>query len=261
MTLPSRLALSLVACLAACSSTVTSVPPDAPSDVSLDSAVDGGDFCTLPLGGRCPRGATCPAGDGCNTCACLADGTLARCTLIGCVAPDAGPVGCASSADCRDGNLCQFLTPGCAVRGTCGALRDCAFLGDYCGCDGVTFRDCAGGAVASPYVSAGVCPADDAGVAPSCAGARIGRDGRSCVGAADEPLALACCTWNCDVRTAACASLPPRCPDGEANTVAGGCWGPCVAPTACATMPCAADNTCVAPWRCAPASGTCVFAG
>ena len=40
MTLPSRLALSLVASLAACSSTVTSVPPDAPSDVSLDSAVE-----------------------------------------------------------------------------------------------------------------------------------------------------------------------------------------------------------------------------
>lgn len=228
MKLASRLALIFAASLAACSSTVTNGPSDAATDV----AVDGGAFCTLPNGGRCARGASCPAGDGCNTCACLGDSPTASCTLIGCVVPDAGPRACTTSAECVGGETCQFLSPGCGVAGTCGTVRDCAFLGDYCGCDGVTFRDCAGGAVASRYASTGACPGVDAG-----AGA------------------------NCDVRTAACDSLPPRCTGGLVNTVAGACWGPCVVPSECAPMRCAADNTCAAPWVCDAAAQRCVYGG
>ena len=48
---------------------------------------------------------------------------------------------------------------------------------------------------------------------------------------------------------------------GWVNTVAGACWGPCVAPTACAPLRCGMGNTCPAPWRCEFATGFCVYGG
>ncbi len=339
MTLSSRLAVLLVVTLAACSSTVTGpiTTNDASSDVAVDAPVDVAvdaplDYCILPDGNRCPRGATCPAGDGCNTCSCYGPGLTAGCTLIGCLPPDAGtrcrtgadcgrgefcnfpttgcaatgtcqpavpcadpnvfcgcsgsmylacaadrptstpgacerpdaggPSVCRTSADCTGGAICQYVSPACGGLGVCGFPRDCAFITEYCGCDGQTFRDCPGGITSTPYRFVGPCPGiDDGGVAPACDGAHFGRDGRSCVGLADEPLALDCCTWNCDVRTASCESLPPRCPAGQVNTVTGACWGPCVSPTSCAPMRCAPDSACVAPWRCNPSAGMCVYAG
>ncbi len=65
--------------------------------------------CSLPNGGTCARGSTCPAGDGCNDCTCPATGGAAMCTARPC-AFDAGRVdvpadrtttGCSSAADCR----------------------------------------------------------------------------------------------------------------------------------------------------------------
>lgn len=342
MTLTPRLAALLVVTLAACSSTVTGpATNDAATDVAADAPIDAPvdvvddaplDYCILPDGNRCPRGASCPAGDGCNTCSCYGPGPTAACTLIGCIVPDAGTrcrtaadcgrgefcnyptTGCAaagtcqaavpcaepnefcgcsgtsylacaadrptstpgacerpdagpahacrSSADCTGGSICQYLSPACGGMGICGFPRDCAFITEYCGCDGQTFRDCPGGITSTPYRLVGPCPGvDDGGVAPACNGAHIGRDGRSCVGLADEPLSVDCCTWNCDLRTASCESLPPRCPAGQVNTVAGACWGPCVSPASCAPIRCEPSTGCAAPWRCDPTRGVCVYGG
>lgn len=261
-----RLAPLLLIALSACSSVVSGGPGDGASDAPVDAVIDAppvdAGSCALPNGRRCPRGATCPAGDGCNTCFCVGDSDIAGCTLIGCVSPDAGTGACRDDGDCSEGRACLFSSPGCGVVGTCGSIRDCAFLSEYCGCDGVTFNDCAGGAVGHPYASAGACPSTDGGTSPSCGGASIGPDGRSCLGPADGPLPVDCCTWNCDMRTSTCSSLPAPCVAGRVPTVVTpGCWGPCVAPTSCREMTCSSDASCVAPWRCDPATNRCVYGG
>ena len=256
---PSRLApLFFLVALSACSSVVTG----GPSDAAVDTPSPDAGSCALPNGTRCPRGTSCPAGDGCNTCSCIGDSDVAGCTLIGCVVPDAGPRRCLLNSDCGGSEVCLFSSPGCGVAGTCDSPRDCAFLGEYCGCDGVTFSDCAGGSVGHAYVSAGACPATDGGTPGQCNGASIGPDGRSCVGPTDGPLPDDCCTWSCDIRLSTCNSLPPTCPAGRVATVVSpGCWGPCVAPTSCAPMMCSSDRTCAAPWRCDLATLRCVYGG
>ncbi len=247
-------------------------PPDAGTR-RCTSRTDcrGGEFCNFPSSG-CATYGTCQLATPCaeSVALCGCDGT----TYFACAADrptrnegfcgvlDAGPPVCRTSADCTDGRECQFSSPACGGSGVCGYPRDCAFIVEYCGCDGQTFRDCPGGTTSTPYRSVGACGGgEDGGVAPACAAAHIGRDGRSCVGAADEPLDLNCCTWNCDTRTAACEPRPPRCPAGQVNTVAGACWGPCVAPTSCAPMRCASDSGCIAPWRCDATRGLCVYGG
>jgi hypothetical protein len=340
MTFVSRLAPLFAVALAACSSTITAPLPDVstdfPGDPLFDAGFDGApsdgaDFCMLPNGGRCARGAACPAGDGCNTCSCYGPGPLAACTAIGCsppdsgvrtcttraqcrsgeicnfipsgcastgvcvpitpcaeprvycacdgttytacvpdqstrnegscAPPDAGPVACRSTADCGGGTVCLFSAPGCGVTGVCGTPRDCAFITEYCGCEGGSFRDCPGGVTSRPYTSTGPCGDSDGGAAPACVGARFASDGRSCVGPTGSPVSPDCCVWNCDVRVAACDSLPPPCPGGQVNTVTGACWGPCVAPTACSPMTCSAMRPCVRPWVCDPSAGRCVYGG
>ncbi len=229
------------------------VPDAGPADAPSPDAAAG---CQLPNGAFCPAGTTCPAGDGCNVCRCAPTGGT-MCTTIGCTTPDAGPRPCQSRAQCNPWEDCLFPAPGCEVRGTCGSPRDCAAIVPYCGCNGETFRDCPG-VTSQSYRAVGECPpAVDAGMGGRCDGAHIGRDGRSCVGPADNPLPLDCCTWNCDVRTAPCDSLPPPCAEGLVNTVVG-CWGPCVPPSACMPMPCGEGNTCPSPaWRCNPMTRLC----
>ena len=83
--------------------------------------------CTGFVDGRCSSdactpGSTVPAGDGCNTCTCQADGTLA-CTLIDC---NPGAIVCASGlADC-DGdsaNGCETILLGSTQNcGGCGIV-------------------------------------------------------------------------------------------------------------------------------------------
>jgi hypothetical protein len=254
--------------LGACADSVSSSVPDASTDTALPRdtppspdvvpTLDGGG-CVLLNGGRCALGATCPAGDGCNVCLCTAQGTM--CTTRGCMPPDAGPSGCRSRADCPSSQDCHFAAPGCGVMGTCASPRDCARVESYCGCDGTTFQDCPGGAT-QPFRAPGECPAvRDGGTPDRCAGASIARDGRSCAGPADNPLPLSCCRWVCDLAVASCESLPPRCPSGEVNTVVGGCWGPCVPPSACMPFSCRDGNTCPASFRCNTADRRCVYAG
>jgi len=136
----------------------------------------------------------------------------------------------------------------CALGQTCPAgdncnVCTCAALSEFATC---TARPCAADAGAEP----------DGAV---CAGASISRDGRHCSGPDDGDLPLSCCTdWNCDVRLAACDSLPPTCPGGEAATVTGVCYGPCVPATNCAPMRCA--DGCLTGWSCDPSSGNCRYA-
>ena len=258
--------------IAACT-TIGCVPPDAgePRRCASRSDCRSGEFCGFSTTG-CATSGTCQLATPCSEPAafCGCDGT----TYLSCSADrptryegfcpvlDAGgPPVCRTSADCTGGRECQFTFPACGGTGVCGYPRDCAFIVEYCGCDGATFRDCPGGTTSTPYRAVGACGGgEDAGVSPTCIGARLSSDGRSCIGAAGDSVPYDCCTWNCDVRTAGCASRPPACPAGQANTVAGACWGPCVAPTSCAPIRCSSDAGCVSPWRCDPTAGVCVYA-
>ena len=70
-----------------------------PADTALDTTPDAADVslrpdvsnerCTLPSGGTCAVGMTCPAGDGCNDCTCAAGARL-MCTARPCAAGRGG---------------------------------------------------------------------------------------------------------------------------------------------------------------------------
>lgn len=178
--------LVALAVLAGCSSTVTPAPadgggdgvaPDVIGDVPTDSAAD---YCTLPNGGRCLRGTSCPAGDGCNTCSCYGPGPLAACTLIGCVPPDAGPRRCTRREDCRAGEFCQFAESSCGATGTCSAAVPCAETVPFCDCGRSTYLACVPD---RPTSARGPCETPDGGTT----GCRTSADcsgGRQCTFAA-----------------------------------------------------------------------------
>lgn len=158
----SMFASALVACAAAVEPRADGGPGG--RDVAGDSLT----FCTLSGGGTCAVGASCPAGDGCNSCSCSADGRLA-CTERAC-APDAGRVPCQSTAECG-GQLCDG-TPGCGTPWFCVPGRACAtVLTTYCDCNQVTFT--AGGCPGRPIAHVGACemppPPTDAGMVPTFA--------------------------------------------------------------------------------------------
>lgn len=85
------------------------------------------------------------------------------------VTPDAGPVRCASNAECPVGTLCQYA-PGCdQTRGTClsDLCRSLPVAPQYCGCDGRTLQETSACPPGRPYASNGACvdagaPADAA---------------------------------------------------------------------------------------------------
>jgi hypothetical protein len=266
-----------------CGSSVTSAEPDAGSGSAdsgprLDAPADAPAACTLPFGGVCPAGQSCPIPNDCNSCYCNGGGGPALCTSLPCAVDagaardtgpgfDASPVGCRSARDCGGGQECRFRTAGCGMVGACGTITDCADVQLYCDCVGDTFRDCPGGPQ-RPWVSLGACAGDggtSTDAAPSseaaaCAGAHVGRGGGYCADARDAVLPIACCTdWNCDQRLAACASVPPACPSGEVATVTGGCYGPCVPVTLCAPIRC--DAMCPAGWTCDVDAHTCRYGG
>jgi hypothetical protein len=84
--------------------------------------------CALPNGGTCAAGASCPAGDGCNECACLNDGSL-QCTQRACSTGCDGGAGCAADASVADVSM-PHPTP-CQPDGQmCGSDYWCC--GGYC---------------------------------------------------------------------------------------------------------------------------------
>lgn len=232
----SRLApLGLALALAACGGSVVTPVPTADASTDTPPAIDAQTGCPLGNGTLCARGQSCPSPDGCNTCFCDQNGFLV-CTARACV--DAGPPGCASASDCRNGfEECYFPEGACGAQGRCGPITDCAQITPYCDCNGTTFMDCPGRPT-RPNRGRGACsPTVDAGVRPDsavCEGAAI-HPISGCLGPADGPLPVECCVgWICDPERVACDSLPPTCPAGYRASVLRGCWGPCVPAENCA---------------------------
>ena len=96
-----------------------------------------------------------PAADGCNTCSCGEDGTVA-CTLRICVATCGGITG----ETCPDGEFCDFPPETqCGSgdqQGTCAVPPEiCTLQFDpVCGCDGLTYGNACQAAAASVSVAA-----------------------------------------------------------------------------------------------------------
>ncbi|MDO9015702.1 MAG: hypothetical protein Q8S73_09640 [Deltaproteobacteria bacterium] len=183
-----------------CGSTVVMPPP-----------VDGGVVCRFSDGTECRPGQSCPSPDGCNACACSADGTLA-CTARACVdagPPDApSPRACQSTADCERGDECH-ITEGCATPSYCGPMLGRPCTGDvvpYCGCDGATFF-ASSTCPTRTYERRGRCESADAGT-PAC----VFPDGRVCLPGQRCPAPDGCNTCTCTPEGLACTEI--ACVDG-----------------------------------------------
>lgn len=144
--LGAALVLSFV--VGACGNAV-SPQGDGGRDANSSDATAG---CTLQNGGFCPVGSVCPAGDGCNSCMCMANGVLG-CTTIGCI--DASmPRPCRSGAECANGQECVFTNSSCGATGECMAITPCFQPETFCSCAGVTYQACRAN---QPTRNAGVC--------------------------------------------------------------------------------------------------------
>jgi hypothetical protein len=154
--------------LAACASYVV---PATDGAVPRDAA--GG--CMLPNGGTCARGTSCPAGDGCNTCACSTSGALA-CTERACQRV------CTTSADCPPGQQCAG-SQGCDVQWTCQHTLCSNPPMTWCGCDGQTYTT-TNGCATRPFVHEGPCETPMADAGPSCLerGAMCNTSNECCTG-------------------------------------------------------------------------------
>jgi hypothetical protein len=188
--------VAAVACGNSAGSTDGAVQDTGPHDASLNSP------CALAPGRTCPRGMTCPAGDGCNTCTCTMNGML-TCTADTC--PDAGGAACTRNEDCRTGEACIGQLG-------CGRPRICAVItcdlgamemAPYCGCDGLPFRASRNCPTAS-YRNYGGCIVRDGGA-------------RTCSTNADCDTGQACEGAGCDTPDGTCVSTAGDCPGGTAS--------------------------------------------
>ena len=226
--------VGLVFAASGCGSTVVVPAPPA----------DGGAVCRFPDGTTCRQGQSCPSPDGCNTCSCSSDGTIA-CTARACL--DGGPPDvpvartCRSTADCARGEECH-ITEGCATPSYCGPLLGRACTGDlvpYCGCDGTTFQ-ASSTCPTRTYARRGPCEVVDGGAT----GCPLG-DGRVCPYGQRCPAADGCNTCVCSTQGLACTEI--ACVDAGAA-----CRGPADCPP---SMLCQGAMGCGVPWRCVPAPG------
>jgi hypothetical protein len=138
-----------------------------------------------------------------------------------------GPPGCSSTNPCPPDLTCSGVT--------CGGPWECVAHFDdtlehpcepetiqFCGCDGVTF-EASFTCPDRPWVHAGAC---DDGV-------------------------------NCTDTYVECADPKPTCASGQAPSVIGACWGPCVPDTSCRCLyhwmcPNLDVNTCLPDYHCGP---------
>ncbi|MCC7539985.1 MAG: hypothetical protein IT379_27445 [Deltaproteobacteria bacterium] len=114
---------------------------------------------------------------------------------------------------CEDGLTC-IGGPSCGGTWSCAALgRLCTDdLVPYCACNGTTF--------------------EDSSTCPSLAYAWMG----TC----ERPLGLV----SCDRIEVFCRRVEPTCPAGQAPSVLGTCWGPCVPIEQCRCTPGEIRDTC-----------------
>jgi hypothetical protein len=149
----------------ACGDSCTVCAPDDPDcfETAVVKACDANgacvpeqpDMCGLQCdygGMKYDPGESFLAGDGCNTCGCLEDGSVV-CTLIACGASCGGP----DDAPCGAGEYCQFALGTCGEGGVVGlcALRPeaCAELFQpVCGCDDMTYGNACEAAAAGVSV-------------------------------------------------------------------------------------------------------------
>jgi hypothetical protein len=128
-------------------------------------------------------------------------------------------VPCTNDMPCTGGMVCVGSSCG-EVWQCVGTTRPCTDdAAPHCGCDGVTFYD-SSTCQTQPYAYSGPC-----------------EDGVSC-----------------DARDVLCRALPPECGPGQAPSVSGSCWGPCVDVGYCQ---CETDDECPADYPCTRAVGRC----
>jgi len=126
-----RLVLAFVVMLAACT----------------EHGKGGGTFCSF-MGEAHTPGEQFPAGDGCNNCECLDDGTV-TCTELACPpGVDGGTGSCVPSGFCQNGPECGGVCCGVGescIQGlcTCGGNAPCSG-GDICASAGPIGNDSCG---------------------------------------------------------------------------------------------------------------------
>ncbi|MCK6576053.1 hypothetical protein L6V77_33790, partial [Myxococcota bacterium] len=141
-------------------------------------------------------------------------------------------------AACEADPVCGWYAPGCMEPALPAAG---CFVAEPC----LGNADCPEGTTCEP-VAIDPCrnePCDACGqllnlcvpaAADPCAGAAIGPEG-ACLDAAGAPTDPLCCApYDCDESQVACNRIPPACPPGQAASVIGLCWGPCVDALLCA---------------------------
>lgn len=178
--------------------------------------------CRLPNGSVCPVGRMCPAGDGCNSCLCNPDGTVA-CTRLACI--DAGPPPVCRFPDGRT----------CAVGQSCPAGDGCNTC--VCGRDGslaCTERACVdAGPAACTLPDGRVCPQGQRCMTGPCSACTCRAGGQ-----------LVCEGWSCpdagpvDVVAPRSCRTSSDCPPSMICDGAQGCDVPWVCVPA---RPCTAD--------------------
>jgi hypothetical protein len=148
-----------------CGDTCTVCPPGDPDcfETAVVKACDAFGVCVPAQPDMCGQqctfagmtyepGDSFPAGDGCNTCTCIEDGSVV-CTLIACGTSCGGPDGDA----CEPGEYCKFSVGTCGeggVFGLCETRPDaCIEIFDpVCGCDDMTYGNACDAAAAGVSV-------------------------------------------------------------------------------------------------------------
>lgn len=197
----------------ACGDTCTLCAPNDPecSETAEVKSCDANGTCTggaVQCGGTCTydgntytAGQTFPATDGCNTCTCLDDGSVA-CTEIACQ-----QCGGIAQIPCNAGSYCNWPDGSCGGDdglGVCAPIPEACDknFAPVCGCDGTTYGNaCEAAAAGVSVVFDGAC--DD----KTCGGLA----GKQC-GAGDY-CHYADGTCGIDDNSGVCEPIPQNCPD------------------------------------------------
>ncbi|MFO0610954.1 MAG: hypothetical protein U0414_00100 [Polyangiaceae bacterium] len=150
-------------------------------------------------------------------------------TVTGSTASSSGATTTSSSSSSSATGSSTSTGSGVATA-ECASASDCSLAGNCCTCAGL-----ANGEVLPACMDTG-CALDkcmDAGY----------------MGTLDCVLGRCTAGLDCDSTKVACAAPQPICPPGQANSVKGACWGPCVDASECAFVPdctnCGPGQACV----------------